>query len=517
MQILDLVQGSKEWHEVRSKHFCASDAPAMMNASKYKSRTQLLDEMSGAVKEEVDPYRQAIMDKGHKAEEMARTIIELDNLGDFPPVVCVAEIDRMPLLASLDGLSDWCIYEHKLYNQTLAENIKNGVIEAHYYWQLEHQLLVSGMDNILFVCSDGTRENWVQMTYTSIPVRRKKLIEGWKLFQADLKDHEIQAKIEPVEPITLDFPAVKVEVNNGNITTNIANVLQTVKTFSDNEIANKAETDQDFANKTQLGKKAKNARDKLKEIVKGVKDGFVSFSEFTDYADALDSALQKLQSDCERQAKQGKEEKKRAIVKQAHTTVGAFIGETCDNLKPLNFALVPQPMAPDFVAAMKGKRTLDSCQKAVDAAVNQYKIAVNLVVHKVEESIAWFNEYYAEYDFLFSDLESFIHQEKEAFDAICKQRVAEHKEREELRKKRAEETNQGPISEGYEKLEAAPVKNANTIVTPNEVGILSVQDEANFPEGLLEELADWCDKQGLSLAASEELNMILNKYLKAGE
>jgi predicted phage-related endonuclease len=44
MKILNLTQGSPEWLATRAQHFCASDAPAMMGVSKYKTRSDLLRE-----------------------------------------------------------------------------------------------------------------------------------------------------------------------------------------------------------------------------------------------------------------------------------------------------------------------------------------------------------------------------------------------------------------------------------------------------------------------------------------
>jgi len=46
MKTLNLKQGTKEWHEHRNKHFNASDAPAMMGASPYKTRNRITDRES---------------------------------------------------------------------------------------------------------------------------------------------------------------------------------------------------------------------------------------------------------------------------------------------------------------------------------------------------------------------------------------------------------------------------------------------------------------------------------------
>ena len=53
MKILDLIQGSPEWLAHRATHFNASDAPAMMGCSPYKTRAQLLREMHTGVVPEV--------------------------------------------------------------------------------------------------------------------------------------------------------------------------------------------------------------------------------------------------------------------------------------------------------------------------------------------------------------------------------------------------------------------------------------------------------------------------------
>jgi len=54
MQIHNLQQGSPEWHQHRVKCFNASDVPAMLGISQYKTRTQLLEEYATGVVQEFD-------------------------------------------------------------------------------------------------------------------------------------------------------------------------------------------------------------------------------------------------------------------------------------------------------------------------------------------------------------------------------------------------------------------------------------------------------------------------------
>jgi hypothetical protein len=72
MQIHNLKQGTPEWHAYRAAHFNASDAPAMMGCSPYKSRNELLHERHTGTAPEVDAGTQALFDDGHRFEALAR-------------------------------------------------------------------------------------------------------------------------------------------------------------------------------------------------------------------------------------------------------------------------------------------------------------------------------------------------------------------------------------------------------------------------------------------------------------
>ena len=74
-QAHNLQQGSPEWHAFRAEHFGASEAAAMLGLSKYTSRTELLRQKSTGISKEVDANTQAIFDRGHATEALARPII----------------------------------------------------------------------------------------------------------------------------------------------------------------------------------------------------------------------------------------------------------------------------------------------------------------------------------------------------------------------------------------------------------------------------------------------------------
>lgn len=164
MRILEGInQGSSEWHAARAHRFTASQAPAMMGASKYQTRAELLREKATGITPEITPERQRLFDRGHAAEAGARAMAEKALGEDLYPVTAISDTDDR-LLASFDGitLGENIAFECKLWNESLATDIRNETLNAHYYWQLEHQLLVSGAEFVLFVSSDGA-ERYVSM------------------------------------------------------------------------------------------------------------------------------------------------------------------------------------------------------------------------------------------------------------------------------------------------------------------------------------------------------------------
>ena len=168
MKTLSLKQGSQEWLDTRLTHFTASEAPAMLNKSKYQKRSELLHlKVTGEAKA-VNEFTQRIFDKGHETEEMARPFAEKIVGQELYTTTGSIDIDGIPLLASFDGITmdESIIFEHKLWNEKLADSIRDGKIDQHYLWQIGQQLLVSNADKCLFMTSDGTEDNqaWCWIT-----------------------------------------------------------------------------------------------------------------------------------------------------------------------------------------------------------------------------------------------------------------------------------------------------------------------------------------------------------------
>ncbi|PCH98478.1 MAG: hypothetical protein COB84_01815, partial [Rhodobacteraceae bacterium] len=333
--------------------------------------------------------------------------------------------------ASLDGLeggvagqSNW---EHKLWNLTLVKNVQNNTLEPKYYYQLEHQMLVSGGNQTIFTCSDGTDEKKVSMIYSSVPERRKQLIAGWKSFLKDLETHEIKAKQEVVVAQKATMPVFTWEVSGTDISTNIATCLNQIKDLAETEMAKKLDSDQDFADKDQLNKDVKKARDALKLTLSNVEGKFVSFSEFAAVAKEMDAVLQKMQSAGEKQVKQAKEAKKKAIEDGGYKELTGYIRSLNEKIAPMYLANIVNNINPDLKSAMKGKRTIESLQNAVDAEISNVKLAVDEAMVRIVPNLAYLRAHAEEYKFLFPDAEQLVNQTEESFQAIVNSRITDHK------------------------------------------------------------------------------------------
>uniref|UniRef100_UPI0015812079 YqaJ viral recombinase family protein n=1 Tax=Endozoicomonas acroporae TaxID=1701104 RepID=UPI0015812079 len=267
MEILDIQQGTPEWLALRQNYFTASEAPAMMGDSPFLSRDQLLHQKKTGSTPEVNEFQQKKFDAGHRAEAEARPLAEKIVGADLFPATGVTIIDGLPLLASFDGLTmvEDLVFEHKLWNEKLVAQIEGEGIEPAYYWQLEQQLLVSGAERVLFVCSDGTSANLHHVYYESQDYRREALIAGWKQFQEDLKNFEPKTPSQVLEgEVIQDTTALVVQLDGSVIDSNLHLLEEQIFKRIDS-VKSALVTDQDFADAESAVKFFKKTETKLKD------------------------------------------------------------------------------------------------------------------------------------------------------------------------------------------------------------------------------------------------------------
>jgi len=184
MKTLNLIHGSDDWHKIRGKFRPASEAPAMMGASKYVKRQELIHQKATGEKREVDAWTQKIFDRGHEIEAATLPIAEALIGAELFPVTCVSDDEY--LLATMDGLTmDGRIgWECKSWNKDKLADVKAGRCPETDYWQIVQQLAVTGAEKILYMLSDGekTESLWIEPNDQDI----LRLREGWLQFDQDV-------------------------------------------------------------------------------------------------------------------------------------------------------------------------------------------------------------------------------------------------------------------------------------------------------------------------------------------
>ena len=380
-------QGSSAWHAARAQHFCASEAAAAMGVGKYATRDELLRQKATGITEEVGAAKQRIFDAGHDAEALARPIAEDIAGTEFYPVVATREVEGLPLLASFDGidLMDELVWENKLLNQSLVQQVQAGHLEPHYYLQLEHQLLVSGASRALFTTSDGTPEGTHPLWYESRPERRAQLIGAWKQFQKDLAAWApSDAKPAPVVAEAMEsLPAVSVRLDGKlAVISNLPDFATALRAFIE-RIPAKPETDQDFANAEAACKALKRSEDALTAGEDAALGEMVDFEAMRRQVRDLKEMARTARLATEKLVTARKEQLRSEIVADGVASLRQHIAQL-NAAMPVDY----MPVVPaDFGGAVKNKRTVESLRNAVNTELARAKIAANEVANRIHANV----------------------------------------------------------------------------------------------------------------------------------
>ena len=424
MKTIDALQGSQIWLDIRAKHFTASEAPAMMGASKYTTRSELLKQKHTGIAPEVDENKQFLFDRGHAAEAAARQIVEEILSDEFSPVTGMMEVEGLPLLASFDGInfSGDTVWECKLWNESLVADVERGELSAHYYWQLEQQLLVSGAKCVFFTFSDGTKEKTIGTLYKSVPRRRAALIAGWHQFAKDLAAYTPpEATDKPVSDAIMQLPAVTIQVTGALSACNLSDVTPLFDRFL-TEANTELKTDDDFANGEATAKFSRTTAKNLKLKAVEVVDQIATVSEAVRTLELYAAKFDKLGLVLEKAVKDQKENIKYDIMADAKRAFMDHVDALYQETKPIELSV----QHPDFAGVMKGQRTLESLRNKVNTELARVKIAADAVAKDVRGKLALFKPY-AEFDFLFRDLQTIIQKHRDDFMLIVETRINQHK------------------------------------------------------------------------------------------
>lgn len=383
MQIHNVQQGSPEWLELRAKHFTASEAPAMLGLSKYKTREALLREKATGIIPEVDANTQRRFDKGHEAEAAARPTAELIIGEELFPATGTEAIDGLPLLASFDGITmmEDVAWEHKLWNVEFAEYLRETDDAPDTHWpQLEQQLLISGAEKVLFMVSDGA-ENTASIWYESRPDRRAKVIAGWKQFAEDLANYQYQPEaVKPAGRAPETLPALRIEVT-GMVTASNLDAFHRHAMAVFGSINTDLQTDADFADAEKTVKWCKDVEDRLEAAKQHALSQTASIDDLFRTIDAIKAEARAKRLELDRLVKAEKETRKAEIVGSARLSL-------LDHIEALNKRIggnyMPAANLVQLGEAIRGLKSIDSMREKVGNALMAAKLEASAIADRIE-------------------------------------------------------------------------------------------------------------------------------------
>lgn len=255
---IKLEQNTPDWLEFRRYKIGASDAPIIMGVSPYKTVKQLYNEKITGVNSQV--YH-AGMQRGHELEPQALSLLNERYKSMLIPMVIQSDINPF-LIASLDGLDEFLemAVEIKCPNASDHELAKLGNIPPKYYPQLQHQLMVSGLKQMIYA---SFRD--YDLVTVVVPADREyqqELLEREKIFYGSLCKQQLDEIFEPklvenqgIDALFLELQDVRAEIkkligplqeredalkqaiialaNNNSLSTRTCNVIKRIRSTYD--------------------------------------------------------------------------------------------------------------------------------------------------------------------------------------------------------------------------------------------------------------------------------------------
>ncbi|MDI3201607.1 Heme peroxidase [Pseudomonas shahriarae] len=387
--------------------------------------------------------------------------------------------------------------------QVVAQ-IRARELDPHYYWQLEQQLLVSGAERVLFVCSDGTRDKYVSMEYTPVPGRREELIAGWAQFEQDLGEFVPQeTKVEAIGAAPDQLPALRIDVT-GMVTASNLDAFKSHALTVISNISTELKTDQDFADADATVKWCGEVEDKLKAAKEHALSQTESIDVLFKAIDDIAAETRRKRLELEKLVKARKDMIRSDIVMDAAKALQ-------DHIDQINATLggrIRMPrVASDFAGAIKGKKSISSLREAADAELARAKIEASRIADGIRVNQASLNELAADHKFLFQDFQDLALKANDDLVALIKVRINEYNQQQEELKRQEEEKAQ-QLAAQQQKQAAEPVVEQPVKVAEDPAPVAAtpiktaaaVQQPAD--DGRLFKLGDLSDRLGFVVSAS---------------
>lgn len=464
MNIIDAVQGTQEWHAHRAHHFNASDVPAMLGLSPYKTRSALLAELATGITPEIDPATQRRFDDGHRFEALARPVAEKIIGEELFPVVG----HEGKLSASFDGLTmDGSVcFEHKTLNAEYRDAVASGgKLPKALLVQIEQQLWVSQAERCLFMASkwtpDGELVEEVHCMVESDPALLNEVIKGWDQFQHDLENYQHPEVIATPVAATIEaLPALFVQVEGKVLATNLDVFKQAAQTFIEG-IKTELVNDQDFADADKMVKFLKDGEERLALAKQQALAQTASIDELFRTVDAISEQMRSKRLALDKLVKAEKVNRKAEIISKARAELQAHIAKLNERI---GGAWVTYPVDAQFAAVTTGLKSLDSMRDKVATALANAKIEANELADRIELNAKQITVGGANYNYLVHDFAQICAKPTDDFAAIMAQRIAAHKAAESEKAEAAKKAEDARIAAAVEAERVRAASEADKLV-----------------------------------------------------
>jgi putative phage-type endonuclease len=146
--VLDLEQGSQEWLEWRHSGIGASEASTVMGDNRFQSPSELLYQKKNKINTEPNEK----MKLGASLEQEARDMY-IEEEGIHVEPLCLQSKKYSWLIASMDGITeDFSHIVEIKCGKSAYWQANKGNVPSYYYGQLQHQLLITGLDTVDYWC-----------------------------------------------------------------------------------------------------------------------------------------------------------------------------------------------------------------------------------------------------------------------------------------------------------------------------------------------------------------------------
>lgn len=435
MQTHNLISNTPEWFAYRLGKNNASEAAAMIGASTKVTRDQLIAEKATGIGREFSRFVQEhILDKGHEFEKLACPLAEAIVGESLYPVTG----SEGQLSASFDGLTMFedMAWEHKRLNKALRAVLSmpgcTGLdLPMEYQIQMEQQCAVSGCAKVLFMASewtdDGVLVEALHCWYTPNLQLRAQILAGWEQLHKDVDAYvPPAAQAAPVVGRAPDhLPALRIEVNGAVTASNLAEFKATAMAAIEG-VNRVLSTDVDFADAEASVKWCAEVESRLAAAKQHALSQTVDIDALFRTMDDIAAEARRVRLELAGLVKQRKEQLRSEIVAGG---VAALRAHT----ENLNLALGRHyvPLVPaDFGGAVKGKRSIDSIQSAVNDELARAKIAASEVATRVQTNLKALHDTEGVVLALFPDVATLVLKGCDDFALVVQNRHAQHAEKE---------------------------------------------------------------------------------------